>query len=210
MVTPDKQNILGTIYPGGPNWLGTIFQWGPNFWGPFVHGYWIGWGPFVQRYQSIRDQLWGTTCVWDQMCRSRRFGSGDTIPKSRHIDTWSLEMKILETWSLEFQSPQTWPATRYGPQYQNESIIYHIENRVSTKVSHPQGNDVLYWMPSSICKSYNLEQDDCPLFMKTHLKLPNIFLPLWDLQIPLGNVSFVVGVFCSKCTHSLMYFQDTK
>ena len=75
--------------------------------------------------------------------------------------------------------------------------------------------------PSGICKSHNLEQDDCPLFVKPRLKLPNLFflengtftpLPLQDedLQIPLGNVWFVVGVFCSKCTHSLMYFQDTK
>ena len=74
----DKQNILGTICPGGPNWLGTICPRGPNFWGPFVHGDRIGWGPFVQRDQSIGDQLWGTKCpgticVWDQMCHSPKF-----------------------------------------------------------------------------------------------------------------------------------------
>ena len=74
-ISPDhhslsKQNILGTICPGGPIWLGTICSRGPKFWGPFVHEDRIGWGPIVQR-----DQLWGTKylgtiCVWDQMCHS--------------------------------------------------------------------------------------------------------------------------------------------
>ena len=43
LVPLDKQNILGTIRPGGPNWLGTIcpegpINWGPNVWGPYVFG----------------------------------------------------------------------------------------------------------------------------------------------------------------------------
>ena len=34
--------------------------------------------------------------------------------------------------------------SHYGPQYQNESITYQMENRVRTKVSHPQDDNVLY------------------------------------------------------------------
>ena len=51
LIPLDKQNILGTICPGGPNWLGTICPGGQIFWGPFVHEDRIGWGPFVQRDQ---------------------------------------------------------------------------------------------------------------------------------------------------------------
>ena len=92
----DKQNILGTICPGGPNWLGTICPWGPNFWGTFVHGDRIGWGPFVQRDQSIGDQLWGTKCpgticVWDQMCHSPL----TIVVKSPIIDLFLLEGTAL-------------------------------------------------------------------------------------------------------------------
>ena len=54
------------------------------------------------------------------------------------------------------------------------------------------------WKPIQNCQIY--------IFWENGACAP---LPLRDLQIPLGNVSFVVGVFCSKCTHSLMYFQDT-
>merc|ERR1719266_1209562 len=35
-VPMDKQNILGTICPGGQNWLGTVCPEGPINWGPIV------------------------------------------------------------------------------------------------------------------------------------------------------------------------------
>ena len=58
LVPLDKQNILGTICPGGPNWMGTICLGVPNFGGPFAHGDEIGWGPFVQRCsEPILDAL---------------------------------------------------------------------------------------------------------------------------------------------------------
>ena len=76
-VSLDKQNILGTICPGGPNWLGTIYPWGPNFLEPSVNGDQIGWGLFVQTNQSIgvvEDKISGDICIRDQMCHSRIFG----------------------------------------------------------------------------------------------------------------------------------------
>ena len=61
LVPLDKQNILGTICPGGPNWLG-----------PFVHGDRIFWDHLSMGTELVGDclsretEFFGTICPWGQ------------------------------------------------------------------------------------------------------------------------------------------------
>ena len=132
LVPLDKQNILGTICPGGPNWLGTIcpgdqifgdhLSRGPNFWGPFVH---IGWGPFVQG-----DQIgWGPFDHGDQI-----FGDHLSIGTEFGGDLLSRRMNFIGITCLgrqEVGDQKSRDQMVSGPNAPKPHIIYVVSSKIA-------------------------------------------------------------------------------